>query len=74
MTVALLGSRDVLSSAPSLCIFPNKFSLVYKNRKNIENRHYVVNMKAIGAVVMTESAITFRKPGPRPVDLYCSIE
>ena len=57
--------RDVLRSAPSICIFLNNFSLVYKNQKNIENRHYVVNMKAIGAVVMTESAITFWIPGAR---------
>ena len=43
--------------------FPNKFSIVYINQENIENRQYLVNMKAIGIVIMTESAISFPFPG-----------
>ncbi len=41
--------RDLLISAPSIYILLNKFS--------IKNRQYLVNMKAIGVVVMTQSAI-----------------
>ncbi len=45
-------------SAPSIYIFLNKFSIVDVNRENMNNRHYRVNMKAVGVVVMPESAIT----------------
>ena len=45
-------SRDVLSSAPSMCIFQIKFYFLYINQKDIENRQYAVNMKPILAVVM----------------------
>ncbi len=43
----------MLISAPSIYNSLNTFSLVYIKRKNIENRQYVVNIKAIGVVVMT---------------------
>ena len=50
-------------SAPSKYIFLNKFFIVYINRENIESRQYLVNMKAMGAVlVMTESAVAFPLP------------
>ena len=58
-------AQDLLRGAPSIYIFRTKFCLFYINRKNIENRQYVVNMKAKGVVVMTESAITFPLPGSR---------
>ncbi len=57
--------RDLLVSAPSICILLDKFYIVYINQWNIKNRQYVVNMKAIGVVVMTQSAITFPLPGSR---------
>ncbi len=41
-------------------------------KKTIENRQHLVNMKAIGVVVMSESAITFPLPGSRQSS-YCSI-
>ncbi len=48
--------QDLLISASSMYIFPtNILSFTY----NIKNRQFLVNMKAIGAVVMTESAFTF---------------
>ena len=43
-------------------IFPNKFVSFIKI-DNIKNQQYLANMKAIGLVVMTESAITFPLPG-----------
>ena len=46
---------------PSMYILTNKFS--YINQENIENRQYLVNIKAIGVVVMTESAINFPSSG-----------
>ncbi len=55
--------RDLLISAPSIYILLNKFSTVNINRKNIKNRQYLVNIKAIGVVVMTQSAIIFPLPG-----------
>ena len=33
--------------------------LYIMNQQNIDDKKYVVNMKAIGVVVMTESEITF---------------
>ncbi len=49
--------RDLLISAPSIYIF---LWYIY-----IKNRKYLVNMKAIGVVVTTQSAITFPLPGSR---------
>ncbi len=60
-------------SAPSMYIFPNKVSIVGKNQYKIENRQYLVNMKDIGIVVLTEPAITCSLPESR-YSLYCSIE
>ena len=45
--------------------FPNNFSIIDINLQNIENRQYIVNMKAKGVVVMTEFATTFALPGFR---------
>ena len=46
--------------------FLNNFAVVYIHRQNIENRQYLVKMKAIGVVlVLTQSAITFPLPGSR---------
>ena len=55
--------RDLLISVPSMYILTNNFSIVYINQWNIENRQYLVNTEAIGAVFMTESANTFPLPG-----------
>ena len=46
-------------------IFRKDFSVVYINQQNIENRQYLVNLKATGAVVMTKSEIMFPLPGSR---------
>ncbi len=44
--------------------FPNKFSIVYINQENIENRQYVVNMKAIGVegIENLQSLFLYRDP------------
>ncbi len=49
---------DLHISTPSMYNLSNKFSVEW----NIENK-YLVNMKAIGVVVLTETAITFPLPG-----------
>ena len=46
--------RDVISSAPSMCIFQTIFSFLCINQNNIENRQYLVNMKLVHAVVMSQ--------------------
>ncbi len=42
--------HDLLIISVPVYILLNKFSIVYINWKNIKNRQYLVNMKAIGVV------------------------
>ncbi len=50
---------------PQYTFYSTNFLSFTCNIKNIENRQYVVNMKAIRVVVMTQSVITFPLPGSR---------
>lgn len=62
--------RVLLRRPPSIYIFKINFFPVFINRKNIENRPYVVNIEAIGLVVMIEWANTFSLTGSRKT-LHC---
>ncbi len=55
-----------------MCVhFPQQIFCRLHKSKEIENRQHLVNMKAVGVVVMTESAIIYRDPGkPHTVALY----
>jgi len=62
--------RELLRWPPSIYIFKINFFPVFINRKNIHNRPYVVNIEAIGLVVMAEWANTLALTGSRK-SLHC---
>ena len=54
--------RDLFRSAHFMYILSNKCLVIYANQQNIENRQHLMNVKVIGVVAITESAITIPLP------------